>query len=364
MIIVLLLAASSLHAQVVAPVLGRIASAPVVLPSVTASIPQAGARILPLPVSFALSPSPIPAAALPVSPAPAGVPAPESPLSSLDRAAQPVRAEPGATLNNFWDGLPLHPAGAQDLPALLLGFQAEAAGAARSHPAPWLSLPEGKHSRALDAAVELARGTVVGRRALAAAEKAVAAQGGFLSVDVLDLGRNYGEFDYLTGRLRLNRSLFAPGKEGTLAATLIHELIHVAQHAAGLPSYALELEIEAHLQDLELMSELGLAPPEHTFARQALDALARNPKAFVELLQSAVPGSPYLGESSLDDVIDQLEQDLDAVNARHGALAERLARAIENDLARLNTPEGAAAYRAFSRRVRALLERRAAEARR
>ncbi|OGR94711.1 MAG: hypothetical protein A2V88_05550 [Elusimicrobia bacterium RBG_16_66_12] len=210
--------------------------------------------------------------------------------------------------------------------------------------------------------MNLARGTAVGRRAFDAAEKAVAASGGVLAVDVRDLGKNYGEYDYLDGRMSLHRALFAPGREGELAGTLVHELLHVAQHAAGLPSYALELEIEAHLQDLELMAELGLTPPPHTFARQALDALTKGPAAFVELISAAVPGSPCLGTDSLDDVIDQLEQDLEAARAGRSRRSAKLARAIEADLLSLRTKEGAAAYRGFSRRVRALLERRSSEA--
>lgn len=329
MIVALLLAASSLRAQVVSPVLGRMAGAPIAVPASPALLSWSNAP-MPLPAAPSLAPSPILLAALPVAAAPADAP-----------------SQPAASLDNFWDGL---------------AFSPKSADAGRPRPAPWLSLRDEHHARALDAAVELARGTSVGRRALAAAQRAVEAQGGVLAVDVLDLRRNFGEYDYLTGRLRLHRGLFAPGREGQLAGTLVHELLHVAQHAAGLPSYALELEIEAHLQDLEMTAELGLTPPPHTFARQARAALARGPDAFVELIQAAVPGSVYLGEDILDDVIEQLEQDLESAQERRGSRAEPFARSIEEDLDRLRTPAGAAAYRAFSRRVRALLERRSAAA--
>lgn len=358
MIVALLLAASSLHAQVISPVLGRTGSSPVVLPAVASLSPLSNAALMTPPPSLSLAPSAVPLAALPVAAAVEG-PAPVSPLSALGRAASPEKGDRAPSLNHFWDGLAFGRDFA-DAPAPL-AFEPGYPGADTARTAPWLSVRDARLARALDAAVNLARGTAVGRRAFAAAEKAVGASGGVLAVDVRDLGKNYGEYDYLDGRLSLHRALFEPGREGELAGTLVHELLHVAQHAAGLPSYALELEIEAHLQDLELMAELGLTPPPHTFARQALDALAKGPAAFVELISNAVPGSPCLVTDSLDDVIDQLEQDLESALAGRGRRSAKLARAIEADLLSLRTKEGAAAYRAFSRRVRALLERRSAE---
>ena len=110
-----------------------------------------------------------------------------------------------------------------------------------------------------------------------------------------------------------------------------------------------------------MLAELGLTPPPDTFARQAMDALATSPAAFVELIQAAVPGSPYLGEDSLDEVIDQLEQDLEDARGR-GPRSATLARTIAADLDHLRTEEGAASYLVFSRRVRALLARRCAAA--
>ncbi|HAZ07140.1 MAG TPA: hypothetical protein DCZ01_01150 [Elusimicrobia bacterium] len=308
MIIALLLAAAPLHAQIISPGLCRVVSAPIAVPL---------------------------------------------PIVAVSASA--------ASLNYLWDG----PALGQiyEVPAtpVPLSFEPQSALADRGRPAPWLSVRDPNLARALDAAVDLARGTALGRRTFAAAQEAVAAQGGVLVVAVRDLGKNNGEFDYLAGRLSLNRALFAPGREVTLAGTLVHELLHVVQHAAGLPSYALELELEAHLQDLEMLAELGLTPPPDTFARQTLDALAQSPAAFVELIQAAVPGSPYLGEDSLDEVIDWLEEDLESARER-GPSSARLARSIEADLENLRTEAGAAAYLAFSRRVRALLARRCAAA--
>ena len=283
-----------------------------------------------------------------------GAPALKTLAAPLDGPAFPANAseEPPRSSNSFWSGF------TYDVPSETdaLGADADGAGSA----APWLSLKDRRLAAALDRAVELARTTAAGRRALDAAENALAATGETLPVDVKDLGRNWGEFDYLDGRLRLHRRLFEKGREAELAGTLAHELLHVAQHAAGLPSNALELEIEAHLLDLELMAELGLETPPHTFARQLSDALKKGPDAFIELIKAAVPGSPFLGESSFADIKDQIEQDLDTVLERKGARAEKLAAILDADLALLKSKKGRAAYKAFSDRVLALLKSRSA----
>jgi hypothetical protein len=274
---------------------------------------------------------------------------------------------PARSLNAFWDGFTLP---AQDdsplfpSPSGETALLPQAASSAQRGPGlpQWLALQDRKHAAALENAVKLARSTRAGRRAFDAAQKALDAQGLALPVDVRDLGRNYGEFDYVENRLRLDRKLFAPGREVDLAGTLAHELMHVAQHAQGLPSNALELEIEAHLLDLELMDELGAKPPPHTFARQAQEALAKGPKKFIELIQAAVPGSPFLGEQDFDEIADQLEQDLEDLSRKKNARAAKLAGAVENDLKLVRSKKGRAAYREFSKRVLAELARRSAAA--
>ena len=181
-------------------------------------------------------------------------------------------------------------------------------------------------------------------------------------MSVADLGRNYGEYDYIAKTMSLHKDLFRKGREADLAGTVIHELTHVVQHTQGVPSNALEMEIEAHLQDLEMLQELGLKPRPHTFASQLHDALRKGPKEFIALLQLAVPGTVFLGDSSLEDIEEQLESDLDDQNGKRSKAAGGLARAIEADLDLLRTPSGRASYKAFSKRVLALLKKRAAEA--
>lgn len=326
----------------------------------------------PVPVDAALGAAPLaapPLTASAVTPLNAALSAPALPSAALAApalsapAAVPVAAGDVATrarsLNSFWDGFEA-PEGVESFP---VGFSPDvAAGAAADSTLPsFLYLRDRRFAPALSRALALARSTRAGARALDDAEAAL--DGGSLPLDVKDLGRNYGEWDYLNGRLRLDRRLFEPGRESDLAGTLAHELRHVAQHAQGLPSNALELEIEAHLQDLALLTELGLNTRPHTFSRQLEDALKQGPAAFVTLIQAAVPGSPYLGEQSLADIVDQLEQDRDDAAEKSGPRAQKLAAQIENDLHLLRSSKGRAAYQAFSVRVRAELKRRAAQVR-
>ncbi len=271
----------------------------------------------------------------------------------------PVPAVPLRSLNSFWDGFRL------DLPEDVEPVQALAAQADGSigeeRLAPWLATDDPKTAAAIDAAIELAMTTKAGRRAVSEAEAVLSENP--LPVVAGALGRNFGEYDFVLRRMRLHRALFAPGREADLAGTIVHELTHVAQHAVGVPSNALEMEIEAHLQDLEFLRELGLEPPPNTFARQAYEALRESPRAFVKLIQSAVPATVYLGDTPMDDIVEQLESDLEEQNEKKTKTAAGIAKAIEQDLILLSTEEGRASYRAFSRRVGALLRRRHAAAR-
>lgn len=303
--------------------------------------------------SLTLAPALIPTRALALAAATPDVP-------EIPEPARNVRS-----LNSFWDGLGIALPELEEAPSVSVPLAAPADGGigAPDRLAPWLETGNAKVAAALDRAVEVARTTRAGRRALDAAEAALASLGRTLPVLVLDLGRNHGEYDYLENNVRLHSGLFKKGREAELAGTLVHELVHVVQHAKGAPSNALEMEIEAHLTDLEMLAELGVEPREGTFARQALDYLAQGPEKFIQLIQAAIPGAIFLGDSSLEEIEEQLEEDLATYRkrAKRSKTAAALVPVIERDLARLQSDEGAASYRAFSKRVLALLKRRAAE---
>jgi hypothetical protein len=313
-------------------------------------------------LSPSLSPLPSP---LPTARFPPHAAAVAGATPSLPDSPEPLHS--ARSLNSFWDGLSVPSFDLEEplsIAVPLAGLSVEPLGEP-GRLAPWLETDDAKIAAALDRAVAIARSTRAGRRALDAAEKTLFSEGRTLPILVLDLGRNYGEYDYLAKNMRLHSALFKKGREAELAGTIVHELTHVVQHGQGVPSNALEMEIEAHLQDLDMLAELGVKPPKGTFARQALELLAKGPDKFIQLIQAAVPGSLFLGDSSLEDVLDQLEDDLAEQHrrAKRSKTAAALIPVIERDLARLRTPEGASSYRAFSKRVLALLKRRADEAR-
>ncbi len=305
-------------------------------------------------------------AAVPALPR-SSIPAYSGPALVLSAPAAPAALIPGLalgapSLNRFWDGVPAAPEPAAPVALAPLAAGLDDGPADLGPSAPWLVLSDPRHQAALERALDVARATRAGRKALAEAGKILAAAGRELPVDVRPLGRNFGEYDYVERRMNLHEGLFRRGRETELAGTIVHELIHVVQHAQGVPSNALEMELEAHLEDLDMLAELGLEPRPGTFARQAWDALREGPEAFTRMIQAAVPGTVHLGEQDFDDIEEQLEQDLEEQSRKQGSAAAGLARAIENDLDLLRTPEGRASYKAFSRRVKALLKRRAAQA--
>lgn len=223
----------------------------------------------------------------------------------------------------------------------------------------WLDIPAG-HAAAIEAAVDLANQTKVGRRVLYEAAKLL--QDSRLPVDVLDLKRNHGEYDYLDKRLRLHEKLLHPAARAQLAATLIHELRHVTQHEKGIPAEAIEMEIEAHLDDLAFLRELGLEPPAKTFARQSADMLKKGPEEFVSLLEAALGERPRLASMTWEKIENELLAQLKLAKRGKSERKKKLVAAIERDLDIVRSREGRAAYRAFSKRVEARLKREAAAA--
>ncbi len=226
-----------------------------------------------------------------------------------------------------------------------------------AQPSGWLDISDERVAAALDAAGELAGQTKVGRRVLEEAAKLLGSMP--LAVDVLDLGKNHGEYDYLDRRLRLNRKLLRPEARAQLAATLVHELRHVIQHTQGVPAEAIEMEIEAHLDDLALMRELGFEPPPKTFARQLAEALKEGPERFVEILGWALPERPRLAAMTYERIEEDLLVQLKHAKRGRSERKRKLVRAIERDLELIRSRDGRASYRAFSRRVEARLRREA-----
>lgn len=325
-----------LLAALLAPAQARVLAVPRVTPSVSA-IPRLPALARTLPLSSPLASLPTPTFSPALTP---GAP-PALPLPSVPYAPDFLAPAPAGPLSVDYDGSGERgdePVSASELSA-------------------WLDIGDARSAEALDQAAELAGQTKVGRRILW--EAAQLLEGARLPVDVLDLGRNHGEYDYLEKRLRLHRKLLRPENRAQLAATLIHELRHVLQHAEGVPAEALEMEIEAHLDDLAFMRELGVEPPPKTFARQSAEALKKGAEEFVSLLEAALGERPRLASMTYAKIEEDLLLQLKQAKRGKSERKKKLVAAIERDLELIRSPEGRAAYRAFSKRVEARLRREA-----
>ena len=76
------------------------------------------------------------------------------------------------------------------------------------------------------------------------------------------------------------------------APILAHELQHALQRAQGLPSDALELEIESYTVESRVWSELGVEPPKGSFGASARRLLLKGIEFFV----------PWLAKEHKDDI--------------------------------------------------------------
>lgn len=328
-------------ALLLAALLAPAQAGPVVVPRLTPSVSSLPRLPIPLARTVALTPAGTPTLTATLSPSltlsPAGLPSLPAPAPYAPDFVAPAPAGP---LSVDFDGSGSRadePVSPSDLSSYLdVGAE---------------------HAEALDQAAELAGQTKVGRRILWEAAKLL--RDARLPVDVLDLGRNHGEYDYLDKRLRLHRKLMRPESRAQLAATLIHELRHVLQHAEGVPAEALEMEIEAHLDDLAFMRELGVAPPPKTFARQSAEALKKGAEDFVTLLEAALGERPRLAAMTWEKIEADLLEQLKQAKRGKSERKKKLVAAIERDLELIRSKEGRAAYRAFSQRVEARLRREA-----
>jgi hypothetical protein len=226
------------------------------------------------------------------------------------------------------------------------------------------------HAARLREIIAAAKTTKTGRGVMRRAE-ALARRRGPVPVSFAPLGDDLGAFEYMEGRMVLSRSLLSR-PPAVAAATLVHELVHVLQHAEGLPAEALELELEAHMLTLEFLDEAGLKP-DSPFSRAARLRLELGPLEFYGWMATQLPSKYFLRFSSPEDIADQLEEDYDkfqerlekipatAKNRHRREKLERLSRWTLSDLELIRTPEGLAAYRALARRVHARAKRLSAK---
>ncbi|MFA6030473.1 MAG: hypothetical protein WC969_11515 [Elusimicrobiota bacterium] len=252
----------------------------------------------------------------------------------------------------------------------------------------WLAKTLGKAAR-----------TRVGRSVLRRAAAVAARRGRPVPVQVEELRSENGSFVYDWEVLQLARSLVRDDAPEA-AAIIVHELLHFVQRDIGLPSDALEMELEAHIVTLQVFRQLGAKVPRASFSYGFEQALLRGgaPEVIEWLAGQYGENIGLLNDGSVEKYISTLEKrrklrlkdvakteklvarreavlaDLRAAghpakvleSYDHDQLAPlrekiRSARTllewIERDLAILRDPAGAERYRAFSRRVLKRIER-------
>jgi hypothetical protein len=190
------------------------------------------------------------------------------------------------------------------------------------------------------------------------------------------LGKNLGEYDYISDTLWLNRKLLN-GDPRLAAATLVHELTHISQHARGIPAEALEIELEAYAVHIRTLQELGV-PNRHwdSFSRQALNLLKRGPADYTRWMQKQHPGKMLLQRGSADELseiqADELERQEEYIarlkenlrnNPGNASIKARLKRErriaewTQFDIYLLRSETGLRRYRRFSAHVQTILQR-------
>lgn len=235
-----------------------------------------------------------------------------------------------------------------------------------------------------------------GRRVLKRVAELAQKRGRPIVVIVSRLEQNNGDFVYDWDTVRLGAH-FRKGDPAEAAPTLMHELAHVLQKEAGLPTDSLELELEAFMVTLKVSRELGLPLKKGSFERKVSAKLRESVGTLVDWLTDQYTGNRPISEG-IPAYIDHLEEQEAKTLASIARLEKRLARQlgiiqgmaesgisaeavkdyrdhavggierkihaqkaalfwIRRDIDTLSTPAGAARYRAFAKKVMADLRR-------
>ncbi|MDE2492108.1 MAG: hypothetical protein KGM24_14765, partial [Elusimicrobia bacterium] len=283
-------------------------------------------------------------------------------------------------------------------PAAAAPPEAPQGGAREAESARAAALFDGSGLRAVDpgdeewlaAAVETLGRTRTGRRVLRGTRRLAETRGQATLVLLKPISNN-GEFRYDSDLLVMDAAHRRTAPERS-APILAHELQHVLQRQLGLPSDALELEVESYSVESRVWSELGVEPARGSFAAEARRRLLKDPDAFLGWLGGQYDNNRLLHGDSMKGYVRWLKDErAKAVRRRARGLrdleaARRIADAIraegkpkkvrrayareeiepierrlrdaddeiawcERDLELLSSPEGRARFRAYSRRV-------------
>lgn len=144
-----------------------------------------------------------------------------------------------------------------------------------------------------------------------------------IAVSFKDTGRDLGYFDYNRGDLVMSRRYFGKGDPRRAVPTLVHEILHVAQHEARTPAEALERELEAHALTIRILDELGLKD-DNPFTEAARAYLTASPAEFRDWMRLQHHLKYEHRPRARAEILSELEYDYEEAQDRLGRLEEAL----------------------------------------
>lgn len=215
----------------------------------------------------------------------------------------------------------------------------------------------------LDSVVGELRRSRSARAVLRRVEALARERGRPVPVEVTDVRPLAGEFSLDTEVVRL-KSALKKKDLGDAGSVLIHELLHAAQQAEGVPSDLFELELEAYMLDIRVALELGGEYGASPWDRK----VERHFRKGVGPLMDFLLGGLYKNDVSVLTLgVGGLERELrkreSNTRARLLRLEARIAKRRETVAALRGLGHPAARVRAYEAEELAKLERKLAEER-
>lgn len=191
-----------------------------------------------------------------------------------------------------------------------------------------------EHSGWLSAAVKELSRTRTGRRVLRDIDLLAASRGRpTLLVVKQTSGNSYAEFHYDTDLVIVDVKYLKRDPKQT-APTLAHELQHVLQFAAGLPAFALELELESFTIEGRIWNELGIKPHDDDAHRLLMEDVPRFIKWLIGVYGKQnilLHGSTIDAYAERIDKMSAASKATEARNLRRLAAAERIIQSMRDN---------------------------------
>ncbi|UPT74190.1 MAG: hypothetical protein M0D55_20650 [Elusimicrobiota bacterium] len=217
-----------------------------------------------------------------------------------------------------WCGVARSPAGIPGLPASSVG----AAGPYISALPPYLSVANPADAVMLARVVNAAQASPTAVAVLAEAAKAAEQRGRPVVVEVVKMAES-GTWNIDWGILSLRRKDLSRDPRANVA-TLIHELRHMLQAQADIPSDLLEAELDAYVVDFRVDRELGQKPT-RPYDKRAAAAFKQGLEPFMEFLRKEYPEDAAMWRTRSLAYRFRLEKQLFQAEASRAALAAKRA---------------------------------------